>query len=98
MDMSNISLLKNAIKVQDFEEFLAIDVYERFKELFLKKNSNFLIFKNRIIKFPVVFSYFSYLGFNKEEGWKILKEMETRGLIEHVHHHGIRLKVDKDGK
>ena len=78
-----------ANKYHNFEDMLYYDLFSKFKQEF---SNSVLVRRDRIIPFPTVFAWFSFLKYRKKEVKQILREIEKRNLLKIVAFHGVIIR------
>lgn len=89
-----MELVKTANKCH-FERKMLTDLALQMKVEFFDST---LLNSDRIIRFPFLWSWFSYRRLSKSDAKAIIRNMQQLGLVEIVPFHGIKLKVGNYGK
>jgi len=81
-----------ANELQNFEERLFEELFTRFKKDF--SNCGIVgLNRRKVIRFPLVWSWFKNWRFNKNEANYIIKKWEESGCCKRVPYSGIKLPV-----
>jgi len=83
--------MKIQLQSNEFDNFYYQDIYSKLQQQFSRKNGLPLP-PERIIRFPIVFSWFSFYRYTKKEAWHILKKLQGQNLIEIRKFKGVILK------
>lgn len=92
-EVISISLVLSSNKSQKLSVGFCKNLFERFRED-IEKESNFF-FNSKVIRFPVLFFWFSHLRFSKEEARLILKTWVELSYVEYLKFKGIRFREGK---
>ena len=83
--------MKMELRSNKFDEYYYLDIHTKLRQQFSRKNGLPLP-EDHIIRFPIVFSWFSFYRYTKEEAWHILRKLKDRELIEIRRFKGVVLK------